>query len=267
MDRMTANASLRATLVGGPTLHFSYAGKTFLTDPTFDQPGSYEAGGIVLHKLAGPAVAAVDLDPVDVVLLSHDQHADNLDRSGRAFLGTVPLTLSTPSAAGRLPGVTALPAWQRHLLSAAAGPAVTVTAVPAQHGPVGCEPISGEVVGFVLQAAGWPTVYVSGDNASVPVLAEIVRAFPDIAVAVLFVGAANVGRYGAYDVTLGSRDAAAVAALLGDSLVVPVHAQDWGHFTEQLSAFERAYAAAAPAGRLWSLSRGETVDLLPAYTP
>jgi hypothetical protein len=30
------------------------------------------------HKLTGPAVAAADLGPIDVVLLSHD-HGDNLD--------------------------------------------------------------------------------------------------------------------------------------------------------------------------------------------
>ena len=85
--------------------------------------------------------------------------------------------------------------------------------------------------------------------------------------AVLFVGAANVGRFGAANVTLGSAEAPAIAELLEDVLVVPVHAQDWGHFTEPLSAFEQAYAAAAPAGRLRSLPRGETVELLPVHTP
>ena len=84
----------------------------------------------------------------------------------------------------------------------------------------------------------WPTLYVSGDNASVDV-------------AVLFVGAADVGRFGHDNVTLGSAEAAAVADLLGDAVVLPVHAQDWAHFTEPLSAFEAAYP-----GKLVVLPRG-----------
>ena len=261
MNAMTTNTSIEATFVGGPTLHFTYAGRTFLTDPTFDQPGTYDVGDLVLEKLAGPGVTPTDLAPVDVVLLSHDQHPDNLDQAGREYLKTVPLLISTPSAAARLAGVTALSAWQRHRLSDPAGPDITVTAVPALHGPPGCEPVSGEVVGFVLQAQGWPTVYVSGDNASLDVLAVIVTAFPDIAVAVLFVGAANPGRYGAFNVTLGSQEASGIAALLGGALVVPVHAQDWAHFTEPVSAFVEAYTAAAPSARLCSLPRGVVVAL------
>ncbi|MEV0294885.1 hypothetical protein [Nocardia sp. NPDC050710] len=62
--------------VGGPTLRLHYAGLTWLTDPTFDAPGDYP-GPVTLHKLSGPAVPADQVEPVDVVLLSHDQHADN----------------------------------------------------------------------------------------------------------------------------------------------------------------------------------------------
>jgi CspA family cold shock protein len=38
--------------------------------------------------------------------------------------------------------------------------------VPALHGPEGSEHLVGEVTGFVLAGPGLPTVYVSGDNAS-----------------------------------------------------------------------------------------------------
>jgi L-ascorbate metabolism protein UlaG (beta-lactamase superfamily) len=248
METMT---DISATFVGGPTVRFTYAGLAFLTDPTFDQPGSYGSGDIVLHKLAGPGITPDEVAPVDVVLLSHDQHPDNLDNSGKEFLAGVPMTLSTASAAARMPGITALSPWDQHDVGG-----VRVTAVPAQHGPVGCEPISGEVIGFVLEADGWPTAYVSGDNASVEVLASIVDRFPAIEVAFLFVGAANVGRFGDHNVTLGSVDAAAIAGLLGDAVVVPVHAQDWAHFTEPLSAFEAAYP-----GKLVVLPRGIEIDV------
>lgn len=69
-------------LVGGPTAMFEYAGLRWLTDPTFSPPGEY--GGLV--KTTGPALMFDELEPIDVVLLSHDHHADNLDPDGRACL-------------------------------------------------------------------------------------------------------------------------------------------------------------------------------------
>ena len=48
------------------------------------------------HKLTGPAVAAADLGPIDVVLLSHDHHGDNLDTTGRALLPTAAATEDHP---------------------------------------------------------------------------------------------------------------------------------------------------------------------------
>ena len=47
-----------------------------MTDPTFDPAGGdYASGRVTLHKTRGPALAASQVGPVDVVLLSHDQHA------------------------------------------------------------------------------------------------------------------------------------------------------------------------------------------------
>src|SRR6478735_5839606 len=123
MTETIAPASLSALLIGGPTLPFDYAGLSCLTDPTFDEPGDYD-GPVVLHKLTGPAVAADALGPVDVVLLSHDQHFDNLDRAGRALLGSIPTVLSTPDAARRIPGVRGLEPWQTTTIGA-----VEITAV------------------------------------------------------------------------------------------------------------------------------------------
>ena len=71
---------------------------------------------------------------------------------------------------------------------------LTIRAVPAMHGPVdGARDADGhvncEVTGFVLAADGVPTVYLSGDNASIGVVAEVARRVGPIEVAVLFIGA------------------------------------------------------------------------------
>ena len=94
---------VRIQAVGGPTAILEVGGLRLLTDPTFDPPGDYpRPDGPTLVKLAPPAVGPDDLGRVDAVLLSHDQHADNLDRSGRAYLARVPVTLTTPSSSARL---------------------------------------------------------------------------------------------------------------------------------------------------------------------
>lgn len=251
----TLNETTTGTLVGGPTLLVDYCGVRFLTDPTFDEPRAYEHG-ITLHKLTGPAMTPEDVGRVDVVLLSHDQHPDNLDESGRGFLERADLVLTTPGAAGRIPGVVGMQPWETYAVDA-----VDVTAVPALHGPPDCEPMTGEVTGFVLEAPGHPTIYVSGDNASVEVVGMVAAQFPDIDVAVLFVGAANLGLFGDSDLTLNARTALEAARLLGDARIVPVHAEGWAHLSETLERLALVFRLAGEEDRLRIPVRGQRLSL------
>jgi L-ascorbate metabolism protein UlaG (beta-lactamase superfamily) len=66
-------------------------GVRLLTDPTFDPPGDHVIGTRNLVKTSGPAVPIDQLGDLDAVLLSHDQHPDNLDDEGRKVLERVPL--------------------------------------------------------------------------------------------------------------------------------------------------------------------------------
>ena len=119
---------LNLTLIGGPTALLEYADTRLLTDPTFSPPGEY-TGGLV--KTTGPAIPADQLDSIEAVLLSHDQHADNLDPAGRDVLPKARTVLTTVAGAERLGGnAVDLQLWQPITV----GP-VTVTAVPALHGP------------------------------------------------------------------------------------------------------------------------------------
>jgi L-ascorbate metabolism protein UlaG (beta-lactamase superfamily) len=250
------DSAVTALLVGGPTLHLTYGGLSILTDPTFDEPGEY-TGGITLHKLSGPAVIAADLGPIDFVLLSHDQHADNLDDAGRAVLSEVPLVLSTVAAAGRLgDAITALPTWTTIEHSLPSGGTVEITALPAQHGPDGSLELVGEVTGFLLRSEGLPTIYISGDNASVPLVEEIAAKVGTIDIAVLFVGAANVGRFGDTDMTLNALTAVRAAKTLGEAVIVPVHTEGWAHFSETTERLERELGYAGLADRLVMPQKG-----------
>ncbi|HEX4812533.1 MAG TPA: MBL fold metallo-hydrolase [Nonomuraea sp.] len=236
--------------VGGPTAVLEIGGVRLLTDPTFDPPGDYPIGNRALTKTAGPAFGLDEVGPVDAVLLSHDQHPDNLDTAGRAFLAAAPLALSTGSAAERVgPPVRALPAWT----SVDVGD-VRVTGVPARHGPDGTEHLVGEVTGFVLTGDGLPTVYVSGDNASLDVVRTIAGRTGPVDVAVLFAGGARTPLVDGY-LTLPSDDAATAADILGARYVVPLHFEHWAHFTQGRDTVEKAFTAFG--SRLRLLAPGE----------
>jgi len=226
------------TYIGGPTAIIEYGGLTIVTDPTFDPPGSYvEPKSTTLVKTVGPAIERGDLPSVDLILLSHHAHRDNLDYEGLELIATGIPTLSTMQAASDLFGgsVSGLDPWEDFTLGA-----VTVTAVPALHGPPGSEPLTGTVTGFVLEADGEPRVYVSGDNASLPLVRQIAEHFGAIDIAVLFAGAARVpGIDGA--LTLTSADAAAVARIIGANTVVGLHTEHWGHFSESREQLEAAF--------------------------
>ncbi|NUT97217.1 MAG: MBL fold metallo-hydrolase, partial [Saccharothrix sp.] len=219
---------------GGPTALIEVGGLRLLTDPTFDAPGDYTVGGTrVVTKTTPSTTTPAELGRIDAVLLSHDQHPDNLDHAGRALLADVPLTLTTPSGAGRLGGTArGLAPWEHVDLPRPDGGTLTITATPAQHGPEGSEPITGEVVGFVLTAADLPTVYVSGDNASLAVVEAIAARFGPVDTAVLFAGAARTALFDGALLTLDSELAASAARVLGARRVVPVHFEGWKHFTE-----------------------------------
>lgn len=235
-------------LIGGPTAVFEYGSLRWLTDPAFSPPGEYEG----LTKLTGPAIAPDALEPIDVVLVSHDHHADNLDPAGRAFLPEAGRVLTTVAGAQRLGGnATGLEPWSSVEVQAGDGPPVTVTAVPAQHGPDGTDHITGPVIGFVLRAANAETVYISGDNASLDVVRAIADHVGHIDVAVLFAGAVQLPfRFDSAYLTLSSDHAADAAKILDVSRVIPVHFEGWGHFTQGADSLRSAFAGNGIAGRL-----------------
>ncbi|MGW4403677.1 MBL fold metallo-hydrolase [Nonomuraea sp. NPDC004702] len=242
-------------VLGGPTALFEYGGLRFLTDPTFDAPGDYHVPGGRLTKTAPPSATPADLGRIDVVLLSHDEHPDNLDHAGRALLADVPLTLTTPGGGQRLGGTArGLADWESIELDRRDGGTITVTGVPAVHGPgprEEVEPITGQVVGFVLTGEGLPTVYVSGDNASLDAVRQIAGRFGPVDTAVLFAGGPRFSvLFDGRLIVLDSAQAVAAAGILGARRVVPVHYDSWAHFTEGRDDLVAAFTAGGLLDRL-----------------
>ncbi|QNP75295.1 MBL fold metallo-hydrolase [Streptomyces roseirectus] len=255
-----------ALVVGGPTTVLDLGGLRIVSDPTFDDPGPHG----YLTKTEGPALTEDRLADVDLVLVSHDNHADNLDDRGRAFALAAPLLLTTTGGATRLGALAqGLPAWQSHTLARPDGGELTVTAVPAVHGPEDGErdadgDVNCQVVGFVLAGDGLPTVYVSGDNASLRTVTEIARRVPRVDATVLHAGAARVtGKFRQRPVSLDSARAAAAAAILGAPVNIPAHYTGWAHFTEGRDAIEHAFDDAGLTPVLRVAGHGTWLPLTP----
>src|SRR6187397_3177149 len=79
--------------------------------------------------------------------------------------------------------------------------------------------IVGPVLGFALSGDSLPTVYISGDNASVHVVDQVRQHAGPIDIAILFLGAARTLLLDAY-LTLGSIDAPRAAGILQARAVI-----------------------------------------------
>jgi L-ascorbate metabolism protein UlaG (beta-lactamase superfamily) len=226
------------THIGGPTALIEYGGLRILTDPTFDPAGGkYNFGlGTGSVKTAGPALGPDELGEIDLVLLTHDHHEDNLDKAGRAFLPRAKTVITTSSGADRLGGETrGLRAWQSTTVGG-----VKVTATPCRHGPPLSHPIVGDVIGFALDGGA---LWISGDT----VLYDGVRAVADeltVDVAIIHVGGVQFGVTGPARYTMTGADAVELAGLIKPRVAIPLHYEGWKHFRDGRFGVERALAQA-----------------------
>ncbi|MBB5868958.1 L-ascorbate metabolism protein UlaG (beta-lactamase superfamily) [Allocatelliglobosispora scoriae] len=255
---------LAITHIGGPTTLIEIGGWQLLTDPTFDPPGGlYRFGwGTSSRKLTGPAIAAVDLPPIDAVLISHDGHGDNLDPAGRRLLPTAATVLTTVSGARRLGGnARGLAPWATATLAAPGRPTVQITATPGRHGPPLSRAIVGDVIGFDVR---WPggSVWISGDTVLYDGLHEVAKRL-DIDVAVIHMGGVRFPISGPIRYTMLARDAVELCELVRPRVVIPVHYEGWKHFQQPREAIEREFATAPAATRdgLRWLTPGERTAL------
>ncbi|WP_298260104.1 MBL fold metallo-hydrolase [Bradyrhizobium sp.] len=254
-------SSLTLTLIGGPTALIEIDGFRLLTDPTFDLPGKYQLPHVTLEKLSGPAVALEAIGDIDAVLLSHDQHADNLDESGKHFLPKAKRVLTTEAGARRLGGhAEGLAPWTSTELSKN-GRSLTITATPARHGPHGIEPLSGDVIGFVVAPKDSRPIYISGDTVWYDGVAEVARRFK-AGIVLPFAGAAQTR--GPFHLTMDVNDTIETVRAFPDALIVPLHTDGWAHFKQNAGDLRTSFDALGFGARLKLLEPGvATVIELP----
>jgi L-ascorbate metabolism protein UlaG (beta-lactamase superfamily) len=251
---------MKLTRIGGPTVLVEFDGWRILLDPTFDAPGRrYTFGwGTASTKTLAPALAVEELGPIDLALVSHDHHADNLDDAGRALLPSVGAVITTASGAGRmsrqmpLPNLHGLRAGERVVLpSGEAGrPGLEITATPCRHGPPLLHRIVGDVIGFAIRRAGEARVslWVTGDTVPFSALRRA-AAEMEVDVAVVNVGGVRFGITGPLRYTLNGREAVELIDVAGPRVVAFAHYDGWSHFRDGEHGLRRALDGAAASVR------------------
>ncbi len=251
--------AIEIAYIGGPTAKLTIGGVTFITDPTFDPAGrEYSSGSVTLKKLSAPAVPSNELGRIDVALISHDQHPDNLDTAGKALLADIPLVLTTDAGAQRLGnGAVGLQPWEAQEVKSPEGTTLRITATPARHGPAGIEKLAGDVIGFVISIEGsGDAVYVTGDTVWYDGTAEVARRF-EPEVVLLFAGA--VVTRGPFYLTMDTNGAVEAAVAFKDAAIVPVHHEGWAHFTQSQHDIQKTFSAVDLNGRLTLVEPGKSL--------
>jgi L-ascorbate metabolism protein UlaG (beta-lactamase superfamily) len=260
--------NVRITHIGGPTALIEVGGWRILTDPTFDPAGGkYNFGlGTGSEKLTDPSMSAAELGAVDAVLLSHDQHEDNLDAAGRAMLPAADVVVTTVPGAKRVghPGARGLVPWGRTTLTGEGRPTIEIVATPCRHGPPLSKPIVGDVIGFALTWEGQEhgALWISGDTVLYPGVKEVAERV-DVGTAVVHLGGVRFPVSGPLRYTMTGAEAVELCGLLEPATVIPIHYEGWKHFREGRDGIEADFASAPQAFRdsvRW-LPVGEPADV------
>ncbi|KAF4316169.1 hypothetical protein JM18_008211 [Phytophthora kernoviae] len=217
----------------------SEAGTISLLDSTRSCPKSIG----VESKYAGwvltndPIIDLENLPPIDTIPLSHEDHVDNLDTSGRTLINDHHVLTAMDSAKNLTPhpGVLGLAPWQSSMFKLN-GNEFKITATPTQYLP------SGECTGFVLELPSFGVnkrdrlpnvVYMSGDTVRIPELSELLPKKYHTVLAVMNLGKA-VAQLSAcpLQITMDGRQAAQLTRKIDAEIMVPLHYEPWKHFMQ-----------------------------------
>ncbi|KAJ6438780.1 zn-dependent hydrolases of the beta-lactamase protein [Purpureocillium lavendulum] len=261
----TFKSSLKITYIGTATAILEIDGVKLITDPVFSLAGSeWDKGIAVLKTSISPALQLQDLPPLDAVLLSHEDHEDNLDELGRRLLDgrKVLTTMDGASKLAPRPGVRGLKPWETTDLDVA-GKRFKVTATPCDHLP------GGECIGFVLTSAdfgetnGLPNaIYISGDTVYMEELARLKEKF-HISVALLNLGAASVPVSDPpLVITMDGKQASRLIRDIEPDIVVPLHFEGWTHFAQGREEAAEALRQEGIEKKVMWLPRGVATDIV-----
>lgn len=242
-DAMSSSSNFRGNLtithVGTATALIEVSGVTFITDPYLSpaETSWHPRPGVTLTSHYTPSHTLETLPPIDTVLLSHEDHPDNLDELGRRLLDgrRVLTTMDGAQKLGPRPGIRGITPWETVSLDIG-GKHFDVMGTPCQHLP------GGECTGFVITSPEFGTadngkpngIYFSGDTVYLEELARIRDDF-HVSVALFNIGAAMVVSPDMPEpmlITMDGKQAARLIREICADVMIPLHFESWDHFTE-----------------------------------
>ncbi|KAM0286938.1 hypothetical protein ACHAQH_000622 [Verticillium albo-atrum] len=265
------NSKVNITFIGTATSILEVDGVRFLTDPFFSPAKSVydhpEREGVRLFNHDDPALSLKELPPFDAVLLSHEDHWDNLDDLGRQLLDGrhVFTTMDGAKNLAPRPGVVGMRPWQENTICLG-GKTFRITATPADHVP------GDECTGFILTTDsfgkhpdGRPNaIYLSGDTVYTDKLPQMADRF-HIAAAIMNIGDARFQfepePAPMTQITMGGKDAARLFREIKADWIVPMHYDGWDHFTQYQAELKKAFEESGVRDHVIWLDPGKPVKI------
>ena len=261
------NSKFSITHIGTATAVFEVDGVNILTDPFFSPPeATWDMGGGAILKT--PETVAMGLDrlpPINAVLLSHEDHPDNLDELGRQLLNGrhVFTTMDGSKNLAPRPGVAGMKPWETRDVELG-GKTFHITATPCQHLP------GGECIGFIftcddfgVSSDGKPNaIYFTGDTVYIDELRQIPEKFHIVA-AVMNLGSAFAPLpTGPVQITMDGAQAARLFRDIKADCLVPMHYESWAHFTQYGKDLVQVFKDEGISEKVRWLEPGKSVKIL-----
>jgi L-ascorbate metabolism protein UlaG (beta-lactamase superfamily) len=256
--------------IGTATVLIRFNGMIILTDPNFLHKGEHVhlGYGLTSERLTNPAIEFDQLPPIDLVLLSH-LHEDHFDKLVERKLNRATPIVTTEAAARKLQQLGfqktyGLAEWQSMTVSKGAA-TLTISAMPARHGPVAVAPLLPPVMGSMLEFAPHGNapyrLYVSGDTMVYDDIEDIPRRFPNIDLTLLHLGGTRL--LGVATVTMDGDDGVRMLKLIAPQRAIPIHYNDYDVFKSPLSEFQQAVERAGLQDKVSYLKPGESYTFPP----
>jgi len=264
--------SLEITFIGTATAVLEINGVRFLTDPFFSPAGTKFplTPDFALEVGEDPALRLDQLPAIDAILLSHEDHPDNLDPLGRQLLDGRHV-FTTRDGAKNLaprPAVQGLGPWNETDISIA-GKRFHIIGTPTKHVN------GGECTGFIITGEdfgvgrdGLPNaIYFSGDTVHIPELKEMASRY-HICAAVLNLGNAHAPEDASmpegprYQITMDGRSAARLFREIKAEVLVPMHYESWKHFTQFGQELRKAFEEEGILDQVRWLDPGKSLSIV-----
>lgn len=285
MTSTNFKSQVDVTFIGTATAIIRIDDVTFLTDPAFDPAGTeypvppINGQSMSLVSELEPAIKINDLPHIDGVLLSHEDHDDNLDHIGRRFLqfhhpnnkkGISPSVFTTPDGDRKLKEtvgerVKGLQDWET-ITAEVGNKTFKITATPCKHYP------DNECIGFILETdsfgvcekTGLPNaIWFGGDTVNYPEIHKVKERW-NIVIGLFNLGKAIVpipsGEL--QQITMGAEDCVDLCRVVPVQNIVPMHFTGWGHFTEFNDETYQVLEGAERLGKVVWLERGRAVRVV-----